>query len=506
MKSFLPKVSLIVIVLLFTLFTSCEKDDNFSNENALGQKQAPTSRILKGTEATAAIALYHEQIAKGYSNASGMQLKAGVPFTLDDSEVLEVQDRYGKRHYTYRVKHPRDSERIFFNVVITERQGLKKTTLIEYEMNNSFANDFYTGKTRFSELNGFIYVNVINSDSGYPCDDSPGGGGGIPINGGDGGNPGSGGGGGGGDNWDPNGNGNPHNEFFLQHMYAQLEIDLNYTANNNNGGNDGGGDESGPRLIHRNPRDFHYHLSVPPADDTTNPCGEGEDFGILEPVLVEFITPEQLCNELKAKSQDPNFTAKMNELKNKAGIQNFESAHTLYQNAGHGLLISPEFKGNPNTANGGQVSLQIQQSSFETPTNAIGFIHCHLDNGTTYKIFSYSDIVALAKIAQTSSRPTAELAIYVTTASGTFALKISNRMTFSANADLMEMSAVFKEKNFKRNVKINMSVSDQVKGFLKFLEADELDSLINLYQQDSNGDWKKLELNQFGTSVNSTNC
>ncbi|KAF2516829.1 hypothetical protein E0W68_11480 [Flavobacterium salilacus subsp. salilacus] len=393
-------------------------------------------------------------------------------------------------------------------MVITEWGGLRKTMLLEYEMTTDFASRYNNGDVDFVDFDGYLYVNILNADSGFPCNDSPGGGSGIPISGGAGdssGGSGSGGSSGGGGGGGSNGNGNPHNEFFLMHLYAQLEMSLSYSAENaenNGGGNDGGGDDDEEWIeVSRSPRYF----SVPPDDDTTNPCGEGEEIGIFNPV--QIINDAQLCNDLKAKSQDPNFTALMNGLKTKAGTQNFESAYTMYQTPGQGLNFSSEFTGSANVANGGEVSLQIQQSSTQTPINSIGFIHCHLDNGVTYKVFSLQDIIALAQIAQTSTRPTSELALYVTTASGTFALKITNK------AALVNMLPQLTDnythnlnvREFDRYVKKGKPVNEQVKGLLELMNH-RFPNMMNLYQQDANGDWKKLELNQFGTGINSTNC
>lgn len=493
-----PKIAVAITALLI-LLSSCQNDDNLSNPTNKKEGQLRTSKILRGKDAEAAIAMYHEQIGKARLKNQGMMLKSGDDFTLDEAEVMVVENkRNGKINYTYHVNHSRDSKTTFFNVVITEWRGFKKLMLFEYEMTQDFSSKYSFGETNFSNFDGLLHVNVLNADDDFPCDDSPGGG--IPFTGGVGTSSG-GGSGGSGENQD---GGNPHSEFFLRQLFTIAHMSSSYKAptnNNNGGGSDGGGDDD-EHIIHRSPRDFNYHLSVPASNDTSNPCGESEEIGILNPV--EIIRPQQLCNDLKAKSQDPNFASLMNGLKAKAGTQNFESAYTMYQVSGVGLSFSPEFTGSQNVANGRQVSLQIQLSSTLTTNNASGFIHCHLDNGTTFKIFSYSDVIALAQITKLSNRPTAELAVYVTTASGTFAMKVNNRNGLKNKADYLDSVSKAREIDFKNYVDINKPILDQIKGFLQFMN-DKVGNEINLYQQFPNGDWKQLELNQHGQLI-ATNC
>ncbi|OIQ17248.1 MAG: hypothetical protein BM557_08525 [Flavobacterium sp. MedPE-SWcel] len=328
MKQTFKKITLCTIVLVLTLFTSCQKDDSITTEDNIQQKQLPTSRILTGTDARFAIEIFNSQMTKINLNNNGLQMKGGDTFTIDDTAVLEVKSHKGKTNYTFRVNHSLSDERTFFNVVITEQEGLKKTSLIRYEMDAQFAHNFNSHKVDFAEMDGLIFVNTLHADDNFPCNDSPGGGVGIPITGGAG----SGSSGGGGT--DPNGNGNPHNENMLLQMYAQLEMSLSYSAGNadsngNGGGNDNGGDDDKWLLISRSPR----YLSVPPdVENEGKPCAEGEEIGILLPFLNSQIIVNRITDEnLEECSKDV-----LNSLKllNQSGMANminqFDDSPSIY--------------------------------------------------------------------------------------------------------------------------------------------------------------------------------
>ncbi|WP_297332973.1 hypothetical protein [Flavobacterium sp.] len=304
-----PKIAVTITALLI-LLSSCQNDDNLSNPTNKKEGQLRTSKILRGKDAEAAIAMYHEQIGKAKLKNQGMMLKSGDDFTLDEAEVMVVENkRNGKINYTYHVNHSRDSETTFFNVVITEWRGFKKLMLFEYEMTHDFSSKYSFGETDFSNFDGLLHVNVLNADDDFPCNDSPGGG--IPFTGGVG----TSSGGGSGENQD---GGNPHSEFFLRQLFTIAHMSSSYKAptnNNNGGGSDGGGDDDG-QIIHRSPRDFNYHLSVPASNDTSNPCGESEEIGVLTPinitnyVIVNLINddglapcPKSVLNDLKSLSE-----------------------------------------------------------------------------------------------------------------------------------------------------------------------------------------------------------
>ncbi|MDQ7961696.1 hypothetical protein [Flavobacterium lindanitolerans] len=236
-----------------------------------------------------------------------------------------------------------------------------------------------------------------------------------------------------------------------------------------------------------------------------NPETDSDEETVVNLPIQTIILRNDPCKDLKEKSENISFKEKMEELKGKAATQNFESAYAMYQNPAEGLSFSPEATG---TVNEPAVELTLNMSSTQTPTNAIGFIHCHLDNGRTFKVFSFTNIIALAYVASVSTRPTSELGIFVTTASGTFALKVNDRIALKNNLLWMQMAQKSYEKEFAEKVDKDHPLDKQVLGLLRFMKKAFKDRTlgIDLYQQDSNGTWEKLELSNNEKNVNSKKC
>lgn len=214
------------------------------------------------------------------------------------------------------------------------------------------------------------------------------------------------------------------------------------------------------------------------------------------------------CEELIENDSISDFNTKMAELKIKAGTQDFESAHAIYQNAVDGLIVGEEFTGQSNSnGEGREVYLSLNSSITTNTINCVGFIHCHLDNGTTFKVFSLDDIIALALIANYSTRPTSELAIYVTTNSGTFALKVKNKVLLRSKIDVLRFSYNQQEEKFRELIKKNQTYSEQKLGLVKFINNMPLigNPGIDLYEKVGNT-WNQLNLSTNGNSITSTPC
>lgn len=226
---------------------------------------------------------------------------------------------------------------------------------------------------------------------------------------------------------------------------------------------------------------------------------------ITTPIIIE--APNIPCVDLVAKDQNEELQEKLIDLKSKAATQTVESAYALYQNASLGLRFSNEKSGNTNTAGGAEVELKTNFSTTESPANCIGFIHCHLDNGKTFKVFSYSDLLAMAKVVSGSTRPTQEFAIYVVTASGTFAIKVRDRNLLINKLNLLQILSDTNERSFKREVKNSDTVEQQKLGLLKFMKNTIRDIGVDIYEKDQiSGNWAKLVLNENETDVIKQNC
>ncbi len=257
-------------------------------------------------------------------------------------------------------------------------------------------------------------------------------------------------------------------------------------------GNSGGGPGGTPTL----PLDY--------PNPQTNP--EEYQNGITQPInpnLNNVLPTLNPCAELIAKDIDSVFNAKMIELNNKAATQNFESAYILYQNAIDGLQLSNEITGNQNAASANLI-FQSNSTNSQSNFNAIAAIHCHLDDGSTFKVFSYADIIALAHIATISTRPPNELAIYVTTNSGTFALKVNNRILLRNKKSLLEANLRQNEIDFDNLVKTNFDLNKQKLGFLKFINT--ITGIgnpgIDFYEKDTaTNKWNLLTLSSNGTAI-----
>ena len=218
----------------------------------------------------------------------------------------------------------------------------------------------------------------------------------------------------------------------------------------------------------------------------------------------EIITPQDLCNDLAAKDANSDFINYMADLKLRAASQNFESAYTMFQNASLGLQFSPRYDGSLQEP---EVNIGVGFTDTLADLNSIGAIHCHLDDGTTFKIFSFSDIIALAEFADISTRPTSEFGIYVVTSSGTFCLKIKNKIQLKQMLIRMRMTLKTYEDDFDKHVKKEQNLDTQVLEFLKFLKIKQFGNILELYKKDeTNNVWQKQELNSNETTVNPTNC
>ena len=241
---------------------------------------------------------------------------------------------------------------------------------------------------------------------------------------------------------------------------------------------------------------------------STSPVKPDQGFGVNSIVK----TP---CNELLAKDLDSTFNAKMIELKTKAANQGYESAYGMNQNAGEGLIIGSEMTGNPNgPLKGREIKLEFASSIYAVALNSIGFIHCHLDNGTTYKVFSLSDILALDYVANISTRPKEEITIYVVTSSGTFAIKVNDRIKLRNSAIYLSMMKDSFEEEFNKKIKKTDNVDKQKLGFVKFINGigglgangGVGDIGIDMYEKDNTGKWNKLSLSSNGNSIVNKPC
>lgn len=509
MKKHLKKLRPLLLLTTLFLLTNCQEEFE-ENKAVVQQKNGSKHTMLTGEAARAKKAelliklnkdggrglAKLQNVLKGGNTDPAFRQLMDIKEYIDDSEVYSIEQANGNVNNTFRVNMPDAGDNKFYNLVVKTAGTASKAVLLTYNLSKEFAEEYQNGGD-ILHFSGEIEFDILAIDEDFPCEEEPGKP--TPVSGGSGSGGGGGGGGTGGGGTGGGGIGGPGNPGDPGVPYNQSLVDQKFQHMKFMAVINWGGDEEW-ELVSRSPR--YFRTGKVETGDIDNLCGDAEDIGVLNP---DKPGEKSLCTELKNKSADANFDAKMNELKAKAASQNFESAYALYQNAGEGLLFSGEATG---SATAPEVSLALGQSSTQAAINCIGFMHCHLDNGTTFSVFSFSDIIALATIATISTRPTSELVLYVTTANGTFALKVNDKVALKNNLQRMELGANGYEIRFDQFVKKTDSVEKQTLGFLNFIEDQFSDIGLGaeLYQQDNNGDWEKLKLNNSGKKINRTKC
>ncbi|MDR6968560.1 hypothetical protein J2X31_002583 [Flavobacterium arsenatis] len=214
--------------------------------------------------------------------------------------------------------------------------------------------------------------------------------------------------------------------------------------------------------------------------------------------LIQAGTP---CGSLQAKSKDPDYKAKMTELKQKAATQNVESGYVTYQNA---PKFSSEFQGTEEEDNGSYVDIPLAPNR----NDQNGFIHCHLDatSKRNFAVFSLSDLFSFAALIQNSTASNCTL--MVTSAKGTFAIVITNKTAFINTLNALYPFKNMMEDSFEKvYVDYKKSSTKQLEGFLRFFkETGNSNSGFEVFSCDENfSNWKKRGLNN-NNQITETPC
>lgn len=198
-----------LFVFAFTfLFLSCQTEEILVEKKHFGKKKKIETKLLNGNEALRVKNLLNTKLSSGSklkilaTSSNGMRTSEG---TIDFNSILQVIDSLGIKNYTFRIiNHPDDDEKTFHNLVLTEKENELEATIMKYEMDALFAQEYYAGIKEFEEFQGRISsLSLSPSDPcepitiAYPNTGSGNGDGGSPGEG-DTGNPGDTGGGDGG--------------------------------------------------------------------------------------------------------------------------------------------------------------------------------------------------------------------------------------------------------------------------------------------------------------------
>lgn len=262
------------------------------------------------------------------------------------------------------------------------------------------------------------------------------------------------------------------------------------------GGGGGGGGSSTPTV---------------PSITPSFPIQRVEDL-VYRNRIIQINIGQKSTNADWIKEMDKNleFTAKLNELKSASSL-GYESAYSMFNNAASGIQFSPKYTGKANDVTfGGQVALQTQLSSTLVSLNCIGFMHCHKNDGSTYKTFSFSDLEAFCRLASLSTQPQEQLSLYLTTQNGgTYVMKMTNKVKMKAFFNYVAPDYIFNTFDVALDKKIDKTDSKdkQTLEFLKFIDRELMlkDLGLEIYEKNNSGVWEKLTLSSNKKSIVKTN-
>lgn len=511
---------LLFLTALF-LLSNCQDDYEETTQGSLTTQAGATHRIITGKEArtkTKELVAYLKEKGIKLTPAiqeGGLEYRtlADIEDYIDDSEVYEIH--HGDDvNYTYNVRLPDTTGLRFYNMVIKQKDGFKRTELITYEMDPAFAADYYSGKAAFEIFTGRMTVEILSIDEGFPCDEEPSTP--IPISGGNG--PGGAGGGGGGGGTGGTGNNNPPNTYnsLADAQYNSLAILNNQADDDANGDDSDNGDDEDDdddaKLVSRSPR--YYRLpEIPPTTGIgqPGPCGEADQVGILEPQLTTH--HEKNCEELNDFMNDVNVRSSYNNLKNTVS-ENRENGYGFSDNA-----IPEELE----LADGSLNMLYVP-----TGGSYYGASHTHPNQHTTefVPMFSISDIFKLGQLAADyewqpgTPRNYNKFVLTLTAQQGgsnsskTYALKIDNWISFAAfcnsyqtmtNKERRAIEGLLKY-NYTREVTASSGTEEYLKILLKFMEQKSIKGVSVYKANDELTEWSKQTLDENGNGPVSTPC
>lgn len=348
-------------------------------------------------------------------------------------------------------------------------------------MDPVFARQYAEGISGLDRFTGTMTFTLLAVD-GAPCGDVPPGG--IAIVGGNG----------------PRAPGGelasvivpPYGSNYSQTLMLAQYIGLSISKGNSGGSNNNGGtSDSDDGIIHddevsRSPRYFR----VPPSiEDPSNPCGGGDEVGILEPLL-----DNEHCKKLKELSDNTNVKAALVDLKGPKLSQNRENGYILRDGPGY---TTPEVLP-PGPVDGSSIKIPVGNDRF-------GACHTHQNDGKSIPMFSPEDIILLFQLQrhyaysnynQVAMMP--KFVFTVTTAQGTYAIKIDgqnfyNIMNDIVNDPLKKKEFIEKLKTQQERKKSNESDHVHQKVFLEFIGSKNLNMSIYKANNDFTS-WDKLEL------------
>lgn len=137
----------------------CQAEDAYVKHKDYGVKSGVQIKRLSGIEAKKAENLLKSELQKsgGLNLGSNQSNLRGNQQEIDYDNILMVLDTLGIRNYTFKIlNHPDDNNKIFHNLVLTEKNNHLEVAVMKYEMTDLFAEEYSSFLKTFYEFEGKI--------------------------------------------------------------------------------------------------------------------------------------------------------------------------------------------------------------------------------------------------------------------------------------------------------------------------------------------------------------
>jgi len=203
----MKKIYLLLLSLLIVI-AGCEKEDNAIEDNTILEEETGDTSVSLNYISGKDIPDIIKFINPKFNSASKSTLVSTPIGYIEIENILHVIDSLGNQNYSFLVLPETPKPNSIFNLVVsTSGKNEQNIAILEYRMNNEFADSYREGVQDFSQFSGIIYKYpftsfsslfkescVQNIDEIVICDEVP------VVNGG------TGSGSGGGTGYDPTGN------------------------------------------------------------------------------------------------------------------------------------------------------------------------------------------------------------------------------------------------------------------------------------------------------------
>lgn len=168
-----PKIELLfkrlLLFLCSALIISCTQDDYIKDSHHGHVHGKPLIKVqkLNKKDNPLIIERLKENINEVRSLDFSLKSTTNMYGEIDYSEILQVIDKTGVTNYVLKiVNHPDDSQDIFHNLIVSEKNGEQDLSIIKYERQNN--------ATELKDFEGLIRTQSFNFDASIddPCDEN----------------------------------------------------------------------------------------------------------------------------------------------------------------------------------------------------------------------------------------------------------------------------------------------------------------------------------------------